>query len=102
MPSIAAAEAGRFSRTRERMSLVSTAANQRLSASGAVSPPADATLVGLQGLADVIDVIATELLAIGVGDHEGDHRLAHHPGGRDGRGVGPFAERLGRLMGLDV
>ena len=47
----------------------------------------------------VVDVVAAELLAVGVGQHEGDHRLAHDPGGRHRAGVGALAQRLRRARG---
>ena len=40
-------------------------------------------------------MIAAELLRVGVGEHERDHRLADDAGGGDGAGVGALAQRLG-------
>jgi hypothetical protein len=54
------------------------------------------------GREDVVDVVAAELAAIRVGEYEGHHRLAHHPGGGHGGGVGALAQGLGRLLGLGV
>ena len=53
-------------------------------------------------LEHVVDVVAAELLAVGLGEHEGDHRLADHPGRRHGARVGPLAQRLRRLVRLGV
>ena len=44
--------------------------------------PSDPLLVGAQRGADVVDVVAAELPPVGVGEHERDHRLADHAGGR--------------------
>src|SRR5690348_14749363 len=66
------------------------------------SPPADPLLVPRHGLEHVVDVVATELLAVGAGQDQGDHRLPHHAGGRDRGGVGALAQRVGGLVRGDV
>ncbi len=52
------------------------------------------SLVGAQRAADVVDVVAAELLPVGVGEHERHHRLADHAGRRHRARVGPLAQRL--------
>ena len=68
----------------------------------AAAPPPDALPVAVHGLEHVVDVVAAELRAVGVGEHEGDHRLPHDAGGRHGARVGALAQRLGRLVRGDV
>ena len=51
-----------------------------MSTSCLVTSPGDPLLVCSQGTADVVDVIAAELSAVGVGEHERDHRLPYHSG----------------------
>ena len=60
--------------------------------------PAHAALVRVQRGARVVDVIATELLPAGGGEHDREHRLPHHAGRRHGAGVRPLAQRLRGLV----
>ena len=64
--------------------------------------PPDALLVGLDRAEGVVDVVAAELLAVGAGEGEGDHRLADDAGGRDDGRVGALAHRLAGSLGLGV
>ena len=43
------------------------------------------------------DAVAAELLDARLRQHQRDHRLGHHAGGRDGTDVGALVDRLGRL-----
>src|SRR6201994_4439774 len=66
------------------------------------SPRVDARLVGVDRGADVVDVVAAELLAVGTRQGQADHRLGDpRGGGNDGR-VGPLAQRLRGLVGDGV
>ena len=47
-------------------------------------------------------MVAAELLAVGAGEDDRQHRLPHHAGRGDGAGVGALAQRLGRLARGDV
>ena len=47
-------------------------------------------------------MVAAELLAVGAGQRQADHRLADHRGGGHNGGVGSLAQRLGGLLGLGV
>src|ERR1700760_3663894 len=56
------------------------------------SPRVDPRLVGVDRAEDVVDVVAAELLPVGAGEDQADHRLGDHGGGRhDGR-VSPLAQ----------
>ena len=58
--------------------------------------------VGVQRREHVAHRVAAELVAGGPRQLEREHRLAHHAGGGHRARVGALAQRLGRLLGLDV
>src|SRR5215218_10035565 len=64
--------------------------------------PPDALLIRRERAANIVDVVAAELVAVGAGEHDRQHRLAHDASRGDDAGVGALAQRLRRLLGGDV